>query len=92
MIKWVKRDELMSEAARFMQNSDIVLDIGSGIRPQQFIVPTNHICAEPYDEYSEMLINNKDEIQKDGRNLFVLKMTWHEVVKYFTNKVSIRFF
>jgi hypothetical protein len=86
MIKWVKREVLMSEAAKFLHNSNIVLDIGSGIRPQEFIIPKNHICAEPYEEYSEILIKKKNEIEKDGRNLFVLKMTWHEVAKHFTPK------
>jgi hypothetical protein len=76
----------MSEAAKLLHDSNIVLDIGSGIRPQEFIIPKNHICAEPYEEYSDLLILKREDIQKDGRNLFVLKMTWHEVTKYFTEK------
>lgn len=35
--------------------TDIVLDIGCGIRPQNFFTPKVHICIEPFEQYREII-------------------------------------
>jgi hypothetical protein len=52
---WCDRDELHSKAASFIRPVSTVLDIGCGIRPQQYIVPELLICIEPHLEYVEIL-------------------------------------
>lgn len=40
---------------RYIMATDIVLDIGCGIRPQVFFDPVVHICIEPFDQYREVI-------------------------------------
>ncbi len=77
-VKWVSKDSLFSSAIENFLPTDVLLDIGCGIMPQQFIVPSVHICAEPYMEYV-------DELQKKlsdacDRSYVILNSTWEEVL------------
>lgn len=54
-VVWCDRDELHSKAASFIKPVSTVLDIGCGIRPQQYITPELLICIEPHIEYVEIL-------------------------------------
>ncbi|MDI3394708.1 methionine biosynthesis protein MetW [Pseudomonas sp. V98_8] len=54
-IVWCDREELHSTAASFIKPASSVLDIGCGIRPQQYITPELLICIEPHLEYVEIL-------------------------------------
>jgi hypothetical protein len=54
-VVWCDRDEFHSKAASFIKPVSTVLDIGCGIRPQQYITPELLICVEPHIEYVEVL-------------------------------------
>jgi hypothetical protein len=57
-VVWCDREELHSKAASFIRPVSTVLDIGCGIRPQQYITPEQLICVEPHPEYVELLKEN----------------------------------
>ena len=57
-IKWCDSQTLHAEATNLMKSVSSVLDIGCGIRPQQYIVPSLLICVEPHLEYVEILKKN----------------------------------
>lgn len=52
---WLGRDELAAAAANLVTPTDTVLDIGCGLRPQNFFRPAVHFCCEPHAEYVERL-------------------------------------
>ncbi|QIA04647.1 methyltransferase domain-containing protein [Pseudomonas fluorescens] len=54
-VVWCDRDEFHNKAAGFIKSVSTVLDIGCGIRPQQYITPELLICVEPHLEYVEVL-------------------------------------
>jgi len=45
-----------------IQVSDTVLDIGSGIKPQDFFEPRVHVCVDPHLQY--LIHLNEDEKRK----------------------------
>lgn len=45
----------LESAAKDIQTVDVVLDIGPGIRPQNFFRPLLHLMIEPCKEYSQIL-------------------------------------
>lgn len=57
-IEWCEVNELQGRAASHIKEAFSVLDIGCGIRPQQFVVPQLLICVEPHQEYVEVLKKN----------------------------------
>lgn len=40
---------------KFILKTDVVLDIGCGIRPQTFFSPQVHICIEPFGQYRKVI-------------------------------------
>ena len=83
-LNWFDKDELFPKVIEQLQKVDIVLDIGCGIRPQNYICPLVHICCEPFEEYSEILIDKAN--QQTDRRFIVLKAGWEEAVKLFAPK------
>lgn len=77
--KWVSKDELLATAVESFMPTDVLLDIGCGIMPQNFIVPSVHICAEPYMEYVEKL-QEKTAYECD-RSYVILNSTWEQALK-----------
>lgn len=73
--KWVASDDLMAAAAFELRSSGSVLDIGPGIRPQNFVATRHHICCEPYGEYVERL--------SSVPSLLTVQATWQEAVSLF---------
>lgn len=57
-IVWCEADRFHEHAASLIKSVSSVLDIGCGIRPQQFIQPELLICVEPHLEYVEILKRN----------------------------------
>lgn len=74
-ISWHDKLELRRAITEVVQPSDLVLDVGCGIRPQNFCHPLVHICIEPYSEYvRELLIKT----QLDPR-FVILNGRWDQV-------------
>lgn len=83
-IQWFDKNQLFKEAVKTLEDVDVVLDIGCGIMPQNFIKPVVHICCEPFDQYVTNLqkkINNECD-----RHHIIIKATWAEVIKFFPPK------
>jgi hypothetical protein len=57
-IQWCEAPDFYREAESQIKPAGSVLDIGCGIRPQQYIVPDVLICVEPHLEYVEVLKHN----------------------------------
>lgn len=57
-IEYCERGQIHGRALELVRPANSVLDIGCGIRPQQFITPNFIICIEPYEEYIEVLKRN----------------------------------
>lgn len=74
---WVTREELIEAAKGYLDEVDVVLDIGPGIHPQSFIKPSMHICVEPHRPYIEHL---RQELGNDPRYIF-LNGSWDVALK-----------
>ena len=85
-INWLEKSELVAAAVQAMHPVEVVMDIGCGIVPQNFIRPSVHICCEPYAEYVEHLQNKVANIEIRDRSYVVLNMGWAEAVDYFPEK------
>lgn len=72
-VNWVDGGLLNKAAEVQIKLSDIVLDIGCGIRPQSYFVPLVHICCEPHGEYIDYLKKNNQ-----NHNLILIKQTVQE--------------
>src|SRR5258706_2186910 len=81
-VQWLSKEKLFSVATKFILPAVSVLDIGSGIYPQEFIAPKIHICCEPYKEYVESL---QKKYTYDKRFLF-LQATWQQAILLFPPK------
>jgi hypothetical protein len=83
-VYWLETNDLFSTVLKKLHPVNVVLDIGCGIRPQNFIKPSVQICCEPFDQYIEIL---QDKIKTFyDRNFLIIKATWAEAVKLFPPK------
>ena len=84
---WVEKENLMAAAMRAMKSVEVMLDIGCGIMPQNYIKPLVHICCEPCGEYVDHLQQKIAAMDPWSRCRYVvLKMGWHDAVTYFPAK------
>ena len=83
-IIWLEKEELFASVVTHLKDVDVVLDIGSGIMPQPYIIPKVHICCEPFKQYVEVLIERFGAEQ--DRTYVVLHATWEEATKLFPSK------
>jgi hypothetical protein len=77
----VKRDAPAVVAGR-IQNVDVVLDLGPGIRPQPFFKPYVHICVDAHRPYLEHL---KRESADDPRYVLI-NAAWDRAVGLLPDK------
>jgi len=74
-IQWFGRETIDRAIVDYIKKVEVVLDIGCGIRPQQFITPRLYICCEPHDEYLQVL---KDHFV--GTNTVLIRGSAQEVL------------
>ncbi len=55
--------------------TDVVLDVGAGIRPQDYFTPDLHICVEAHQPYIDQVA------ARIGTKLFYLRGTWETVLR-----------
>lgn len=46
---------LFKRAAARVERTEVLLDVGAGIRPQQMVYCKQHVCVEPHGEYADLL-------------------------------------
>ena len=67
---------------------DVVIDVGAGIRPMQWYVPTRHICVEPYGQYADHLeaagyevirqtAKEALQVEREGHAVYLLDVIEH---------------
>ncbi len=83
-ITWLPRSTFMELAQKHIQNVDVVLDIGTGIVPRNYINPYVYICCEPYDEYVKHLQINTKNIK--DKVFIILNRDWEHTVNTFAQK------
>ena len=49
--------ELNLKISEYITKTNVILDIGSGVRPVQYFRPLVHICVEPHKQYASILQN-----------------------------------
>lgn len=82
--EYVARDIFMEYASSFIQLSDIILDIGCGIRPQEYIKPNVHICFDPFHPYLDEI---REKISAESSTQFVLMNgDWEKATQVFYEK------
>ena len=81
MINYFSRQELDSQISNYIMKTDVVVDIGCGIRIQPFFIPKIHICCDPFEPYLMKLATEKE------KDRFVyITISWGEFVKLFVEK------
>jgi len=83
-IQWLDKDRLVITAIKAIQYTEIALDIGSGIMPQNYVTPVIHICVEPFDQYVRYL--HKKICTSFDRQYIIIKASWEEVLDLFPEK------
>ena len=83
-VTWLEKKELMLKTLSKIEDVNIVLDIGCGIRPQEYINPRIHICCDPFQQYIEHL-QDKVKDEKSKQYVFI-KAEWSEIINMFPPK------
>ncbi len=76
IIDWCDSQTFHNRASDLIKPAYSVLDIGCGIRPQQYITPELLICVEPHIEYVEIL---KKGLQ--GSNALIIPLDAKQVLR-----------
>lgn len=83
-VYWYTHDVLTENVKSKLLTTDILLDVGCGIMPQQFIIPKVHICCEPFKEYVAKLQEKISHFE--DRFTTVVNVDWETVCKIFPPK------
>ena len=75
-------DEIENQIKSEILPTQIVVDIGCGIYPINYFVPSVHILVEPWGEYIEVL---ESRYKEDSRNI-ILKSDGVQALRIFNNK------
>ena len=57
-ITYLERDQLISEAKTKINDVNVILDIGCGIRPQDLASTFIHICVDAHKQYLDIVRKN----------------------------------
>jgi len=75
-VQMVTREQFMPTAISSFRTVHTVLDIGSGIKPQDLVDCRVHVCVEPFRQYAERLtVENPDAV--------VITCGWSDAVHLF---------
>lgn len=78
-VYYLDKDKLFPQVKKRLKNTEVALDIGCGIQPQNFIRPRIQVCVEPFGQYVEKL---QEKVKNEfDRSYVILKATWEEAVK-----------
>jgi len=77
----VEAGKLFNIVGERLEQVDLLLDIGCGIRPQQLVRPMTHICCDPCRQYIEHL--RTVVADSFDRSYVIINAGWREVVRLF---------
>ncbi len=75
-VTWVERKEAKDAVRARVRRTDVVLDVGAGIRPMDYFRARTHLVVEPHKPYIETMLAG----QKDPRRFVPLNGTWDQVL------------
>ncbi len=81
-VTYAEASETAAAVAGRIQDVDVVLDLGPGIRPQSFVKPSVHICVDAHRPYLERL---KRESVDDPRYVLI-NASWDQVIGMLPDK------
>jgi hypothetical protein len=82
-ITTVPRDQALALVAQRVRDAEVVLDLGSGIKPQWFVPqPLVHLCVDAHRPYLERV----QEESKGDQRMVLLHGPWHEVTAMLPDK------
>jgi hypothetical protein len=82
-VAYVPRQQAHDTVTALVRDAEVVLDLGAGIRPQEFVPkPMLHICVDAHRPYLERA---KRETGDDPRYVF-LNATWNQVLPMLPDK------
>ncbi|HLP36105.1 class I SAM-dependent methyltransferase [Lacibacter sp.] len=87
-ITYTEPNQLEAQAAKKINNVNMVLDVGCGIRPQTFINPFVHICYDAHQQYLDVLqtkLTRRKTLTGKLQYIFVNK-TVDELISNFPRK------
>lgn len=83
-VRYALRHELLDTAKWYIRRTDVVLDIGCGIRPQKYITPKIHYCVDAHQQYLEYL---KQQHHQSSTTEFVyINAEWKDALKQFASQ------
>lgn len=83
-IVWLDRNNLDNAVAEKIMPCNVAIDIGTGIRPHDYVKSAFYICCEPYDEYAKILKGIVDE--KYDKIYLIEQKTWAEALESYEDK------
>jgi hypothetical protein len=83
-ITYLNRESYLKAIKKKIKKVNIVLDIGCGIRPQDLIIPSVHICCEPFLDYIKSLKSQNNNVKKPF--YIFLNATWDQCIKILPEK------
>lgn len=81
-IQRLSRKQALKTVQEKIIQTDTVLDIGCGIRPQTYVHAIRHVCIEPHKPYIERLRKESE----DDPQYIILNCAWLPGVYLFTDK------
>lgn len=81
-IYWLEKNKLDLVIRQKIKETEVVLDIGCGIRPQNIHQHLVHICCEPFSQYVEKLLKII-KMKKISNKYVVIQCDWASVIKMF---------
>jgi hypothetical protein len=83
-VNWLGANDLFPAAIAKILPVESILDIGCGIRPQNYIRPRLHICWEPFSQYIQHLLEKTPN--GDGTIYLFVNAGWEEAIRLFPAK------
>ncbi|MBA4386267.1 MAG: hypothetical protein C0410_16155 [Anaerolinea sp.] len=76
------KEEFIPKALESIIPVESVVDVGAGIRPQTFFIPSTHVIVEPFKPYIDRL----KESSAFSSHMVILNGTWDQVLPFFPDK------
>jgi hypothetical protein len=81
-VTYAVREDALGVVAGKIQDVDVVLDLGPGIRPQPFVTPYVHICVDAHRPYLERLQRES----ADHSKYVLINAAWDQVIGMLPDK------
>ncbi len=78
-VRWVSRENLITEGLSKALPVDTLLDLGCCIRPQEQIPCKVHICIEPFEEYVKHLLEQMHLLESKNHQHIILQTKWESL-------------